>query len=77
MDERIVERFSAISLSVILSHIASFSKVEASFVPRYCFEAAIRSRFLGVACQLVDTLTTLAIEVDKGTAIVVIRFLSS
>ena len=41
------------------------------------FDAAIRSRFPGVACQLVDTLTTPAIEVDKGTAIVVIRFISS
>ena len=41
------------------------------------FEAAIRSRFPGVACRLVDTLTTSAIEVDKGTAIVVIRFISS
>ena len=32
------------------------------------FEAAIRSRFPGARCQLVDTLTTPAIEVDKGTA---------
>ncbi|MGO0272808.1 glycosyltransferase family 1 protein [Escherichia coli] len=41
------------------------------------FEEAIKSRFPGAACQLVDTLTTNAIEVDKGAAIVVIRFISS
>lgn len=41
------------------------------------FEAAIKSRFPGALCQLVDTLTTPTIEVDKGTAIVVIRFISA
>ncbi len=41
------------------------------------FEAAIRSRFPGAVCQLVDTLTTPAIDVDKGAAIVVIRFIST
>lgn len=41
------------------------------------FEAAIRRRFPGAACQWVDTLTTPAIEVDKGAAVVVIRFISS
>lgn len=41
------------------------------------FEAAIRGRFSGAQCQLVDTLTTPTIEVDKGTAIVVIRFISA
>ncbi len=40
------------------------------------FEAAIRSRFPGAVCQLVDTLTTPTIDVDKGAAIVVIRFIS-
>lgn len=41
------------------------------------FEAAIRSRFPGAVCQLVDTLTTPTIDVDKGAAIVVIRFISA
>lgn len=41
------------------------------------FEAAIRGRFPCAVCQLVDTLTSPSIEVDKGTAIVVIRFISS
>lgn len=41
------------------------------------FETAIRNRFPGARCQLVDTLTSPSIEVDKGAAIVVIRFIST
>lgn len=41
------------------------------------FEAVIRSRFPGAVCQLVDTLTTPTIDVDKGAVIVVIRFISA
>ncbi|MGL5602843.1 MAG: glycosyltransferase family 1 protein [Silvania sp.] len=41
------------------------------------FEEAIKSRFPEAECLLVDTLTTPAITVDKGAALVVIRFIST
>ncbi|MGY4106511.1 glycosyltransferase family 1 protein [Aeromonas encheleia] len=40
------------------------------------FEAAIKNRFPGTACQLIDTSTTPDITIDEGAAMVIIRFIT-
>ncbi|HDT5890685.1 glycosyltransferase family 1 protein [Aeromonas dhakensis] len=40
------------------------------------FEAAIRSRFIGTECRLVDISKPTKLIIDKGTALVIIRFIS-
>lgn len=41
------------------------------------FEAAIRSRFVGTVCRLIDTSTSPSLAIDEGTTLVIIRFITS
>ena len=40
------------------------------------FEEAIRSRFAGTICRLIDTSTSPSLVIDGGTALVIIRFIT-
>lgn len=40
------------------------------------FEAAIKSRFVGTDCRLIDTSDSLHLIIDEGTALVIIRFIA-